>query len=331
VTLGATVLPHTSEAGGKPIGEPLLELRAASKRLGSREVLRGVGFSVRRGEIYALLGPNGAGKTTLVRVISGRFRLDEGEVRIEGRDPCRGGDARRALGLVPQEIALYPDLSVRANLSVLGRLAGIGRRDLRAAVGEALRWTGLAERARDRVGLLSGGMQRRLNLAAGTLHAPRLLLLDEPTVGVDPVARERIHDMLFDLRARGVGILLTTHDLEQAERLADRVGVLVDGRLLVEGSPDDLVRTCFGDAKELTVGLATAVDESGRQALERIGLAPASADEALWSGPLEGGVEALTQVGRKLKQAGIEAAELRLREPGLRGVFFHVAGREIDS
>jgi ABC-2 type transport system ATP-binding protein len=331
VTVDTTVLPRESEAGGKRIGEPLLAIRAASKRLGSRKVLRGVARSVGAGEIYGLLGPNGAGKTTLVRAISGRFRLDEGEVRVEGRDPCLDRDARRALGLVPQEIALYPDLSVGQNLSVLGRLAGIGRRELRAAVHEALRWTGLAERARDRVGLLSGGMQRRLNLAAGTLHAPRLLLLDEPTVGVDPSARERIHAMLHDLRARGVAVLLTTHDLDQAELLADRVGFLADGRLLAEGSPDELVRKCFGDAKELTVKLATTVDDSGREALERIGLAPSRADEGMWSGRLEGGVEALSQIDRQLKRAGLEAAELRLREPGLRGVFFHVAGREIDS
>ncbi|MEE4184316.1 MAG: ABC transporter ATP-binding protein, partial [Gammaproteobacteria bacterium] len=195
---------------------PVLELAGARCTLGQRQALDGVDLSVNAGELVALLGPNGAGKTTLLRACSGRIRLSAGTARVAGRNPATDPAARRALGIVPQNIALYPQLAAQDNLSVFAQLAGLRGAARRAAVARALQRAGLQARAGELVKNLSGGMQRRLNIVAGALHEPRLLLLDEPTVGVDPAARESIHALLEKLRADGMGLLLTTHDLEQA-------------------------------------------------------------------------------------------------------------------
>ncbi len=309
--------------------EAPLDIAGAARAFGTRRALDGLSLSLGAGEIYALLGPNGAGKTSLIRAISGRLRLDAGSVRILGRDP-RETEARRQLGLVPQAIALYPDLTLRENLEVLGRLAGVSASQIHARVDFALRATLLESRAQSRASELSGGMQRRANLAAGTLHAPRVLLLDEPTVGIDPPSREGIHDMLRDLRARGTAILLTTHDLDQAAELADRVGILVDGQIRAEGTASGLVRDVLGGARELRVTLAADPADTARAALAREGLAP-SADVRAWSGPLAGDMEALAALGHRLAHAQVGVAEIRLREPDLRSVFFRVAGRELDA
>lgn len=305
-------------------------VRDAHRRIGDRPVLQGVDLRLHRGEIYGLLGPNGAGKTSLVRAICGRLALDSGSVRIAGVDPRREPRARRRLGVVPQAIALYPDLTVGENLEILGRLAGVARRDLSAAVDSALGWTDLSDRRRDPVSTLSGGMQRRLNIVVGTLHDPDVLLLDEPTVGVDPTAREKIHELLLELRARGLAVLLTTHDLEQAESLADRIGILVSGRIRAEGSLESLVRSAFGDARELTVSLSRDPDDHGRAALHAEGLASVREDRT-WTGSLDGGYESLSGLGDRMSAAGLEVAEVRVREPGLRGVFFRLAGRELEE
>ena len=310
--------------------ESLLQVTAAARSYGGQRGLDGVTLSLRGGEIYALLGPNGAGKTSLVRAICGRVRLDSGTVRVGGADPRLDPSLRRRVGLVPQEIALYPDLTLRENLEVLGRLAGLAHGQVEAATSRALAWTGLGDRASSRVATLSGGMQRRVNLAAGALHRPEVLLLDEPTAGVDPQARERIHDLLRGLRGEGMAILLATHDLDQASELADRIGILVDGRLRAEGTLAALVEASFGSSRELSLHLAAAPGDDAVRLLRAEGLTPAS-DPRVWSGPLAGGYASVAALGQRLSAARVPLAELRLREPGLRGVFFRVAGREIEE
>jgi ABC-2 type transport system ATP-binding protein len=312
-----------------PAGAPPLEVRGARRSFAAGRGLDGVDLRLERGLIYGLLGPNGAGKTSLVRAICGRLRLEAGSVRLSGRDP---GDpeARRGLGLVPQEIALYGELTVAENLELLGRLAGLPRGETGPAVVHALGWIGLADRAESVVATLSGGQQRRVNLAAATLHRPAVLLLDEPTVGVDPAAREQIHGQLRDLRARGIAILLATHDLDQAAELCDRIGILVDGRIRAEGTLAELVRQAFGDAREMRVTLASPPGDDTRRALAAEGLA-AGTDPRMWSGPLALGLDALPAIARRLAAAGVPLAELRLREPGLRGAFFRLTGRELGE
>jgi len=306
-----------------------LEVLEARRAIAGREVLAGASLSVEPGQTLALLGPNGAGKTSLIRAICGRLRLDSGSVRLGGRDPRRDPAARRQLGLVPQEIALYSDLTARENLEVMGRLAGLSSAAARREAATALDWIGLGDRAGSRTRSLSGGMKRRLNLAAGVLHSPGFLLLDEPTVGVDPEARERLHDYLRELRGRGMAILLATHDLDQAEDLADRVALLVDGKVRASGTKEELVRAAFGNARELIVTLVRRPSPTARERLVAEGLAPTAAEET-WVGPLEGGFEGLSRRGARLREAGLDVAEVRLRAAGLRGVFFRLVGRELE-
>jgi len=216
----------------------LLEVTGLRMQRGGQEVLGSLDFAVDRGEIYGLLGPNGAGKTTCFDILAGFLAADAGEVRLEG---CPlGGEARRAVGIVPQEIALYPKLTCRQNLRFFARLYGVRGDAVEARVSGSLRDVGLEASADRPVAQLSGGMQRRLNVAAGLVHDPVLLILDEPTVGLDLASRLQIWNLLRTLRDRGRTLLLTTHYLEEAETLCSRIGILVDGRLAAEGSLEEL-------------------------------------------------------------------------------------------
>ncbi len=277
-------------------------------------------------EIFALLGPNGAGKTTLVRAITGRAPLDEGTVRVTSGTDTEPGEA--LLGIVPQSIALFPHLTARENLEVFARLAAMPRHAIAAAVSTALDRVELSDRADERTALLSGGMQRRLNIAAGILHDPPLLLLDEPTVGVDVMAREAVHRVLRTLRADGMSTLLTTHDLDQAAALADRVGVLSHGRLLAADTPARLIADAFGDDRELVVRLHGAPADGVLHLLEDAGLRPTHG-ETIWSGHLRGGLERVAELEQSLDRAGAHLDEVVIREPSLRSVFFHHAGEDV--
>src|SRR3954468_7002374 len=219
----------------------MLEVRNLRKSYGAITAVDDVSFSVGRGELVAVLGPNGAGKTTTVSIVSGLVTPDRGEVLIGGAR--LGGDtdpAKRRIGLVPQDLALYDELTARANLQFFGALFGLSGRSAAAAIDSVLTLVGLAERAADRVGTFSGGMKRRLNLAAGLLHDPDILLLDEPTVGVDPQSRNTIFDNLADLKRRGKALVYTTHYMEEAERLADRVVIMDHGKVIAEDTLDGL-------------------------------------------------------------------------------------------
>jgi ABC-2 type transport system ATP-binding protein len=213
----------------------MLDIRNLRKSYGSLVAVDDVSFSVRPGELVGLLGPNGAGKTTTVSIISGVVTPDHGEVLIAG-EPLRGDTdpKKHRLGLVPQDLALYDELSARANLRFFGGLYSLSGRALDDAIAAALTLVGLADRAGDLLRSFSGGMKRRLNLAAGLLHDPDILLLDEPTVGVDPQSRNAIFDNLELLKERGKALLYTTHYMEEAERLADRVVIIDHGRVIAE-------------------------------------------------------------------------------------------------
>jgi linearmycin/streptolysin S transport system ATP-binding protein len=213
----------------------MLEIKNLRKAFGPVVAVDDVSFSLAPGQLVGLLGPNGAGKTTTVSMIAGLVRPDRGEVLIDGHR--LGGDtdpAKRRIGLVPQDLALYDELSARANLRFFGALYSLSSRALDEAIGRALDLVGLADRAGDAVKTFSGGMKRRLNLAAGLLHDPDILLLDEPTVGVDPQSRNAIFENLETLRSRGKGLIYTTHYMEEVERLADRIVVVDHGRVIAE-------------------------------------------------------------------------------------------------
>ena len=213
----------------------MLAVRNLRKTYGRIVAVDGAAFSVEPGQLVGLLGPNGAGKSSTVAMIAGLVMPDGGEITIAGQ-PLRGDTDphKRLIGLVPQDLALYEELTAAANLRLFGALYGLTGRPLEDAIGSSLLLVGLAERAGDRVNTFSGGMKRRLNLAAGLLHDPQILLLDEPTVGVDPQSRNAIFDNLEFLKSRGKALLYTTHYMEEAERLADRIVVMDHGRVLAD-------------------------------------------------------------------------------------------------
>jgi ABC-2 type transport system ATP-binding protein len=225
-----------------------LRVERLSKSFGAIRAVDSVTFEVRPGEIYGLLGPNGAGKTTTISMVSGLLKPDAGEVFVAGAafwsDPQK---AKSIMGVVPQELAIYEELTGRENLEFWGRMAGLGPGDARSRAAELLNALTLIDRAKDAVKTYSGGMKRRINLGCALLHRPQLLLLDEPTVGIDPQARLNILEFIRGLRASGTAILYTTHYLEEAETLCDRIGIIDHGRLLAEGTLSELQERLGGD------------------------------------------------------------------------------------
>jgi ABC-2 type transport system ATP-binding protein len=283
-----------------------LQIENVVKTFASRRALDGVSLELRDAEVLGLLGPNGAGKSTLVRTIMGRVRPDSGTVSIFGKLAAAGDtEARAEAGVVPQEIALYPNLTSRENLSVFGRYLGLRGSALAEAMERSLEWAALADRANEPVKTLSGGMKRRLNMAAGVLHRPRILLLDEPTVGVDPQSRERIYQMIEALRAEGVSLIYTTHYMEEAERLCDRIAVMDAGRVIATGTKDELVRDTIGTKREVVVDFAdgTSVTHLIDDAAE------------------------MSRVMREAESHGSAIRDLTMKSPSLEKVFLHLTGR----
>ena len=305
----------------------VLTVRDARKKFGQVAALDGATFDLRQGELLALLGPNGAGKTTLIRAIAGRVRLDSGEVRLFDR-LLDGRLTPPELGIVPQEIALYPLLTARENLQAFGALQGLSGPQLSKQVDWVLDRTGLADRAKEPVKQFSGGMRRRLNIACGILHQPRVVLLDEPTVGVDPQSRDRIYDMLADLAAAGVSLLLTTHHLEEAEARCSRTVIIDHGKVIAAGTMPELVDQTVGRHRLVTLRLDAPLD-------------PGSFAEA--TGPDNGNeldrriVKArmrdvaaeLPPLLERIRSAGRAVDDVEVRGPSLQSVFIHLTGREL--
>ncbi len=234
-------------------GAPVLECSGIRKSFGDHAAVKGLGFSIAHGETYGLLGPNGAGKTTTISMIAGLLEPDAGEIRLAGElmDPD-ATHTKRLVGLVPQDLAIYPDLDATENLDFFGRLQGMRGAELERRVAEVLDIIELTDRAGDRTENYSGGMKRRLNIGVGLLHRPALLILDEPTVGVDPQSRNAILGSVERLGEEGMAVLYTTHYMEEAERLCDRIGIVDQGQLIAEGTQADLVRI-VGQRDRLTL------------------------------------------------------------------------------
>jgi ABC-2 type transport system ATP-binding protein len=299
---------------------PLLVADDLDFAFGDRRVLQGVSLTLTRGSILALLGPNGAGKSTLIRLLCGRLRPLRGEVRLDGRDPAVDAAARRRIGLVPQRIALYGHLTVRENLNVFARLAGQSRSAARTAAEATLSTCELTPVADARTATLSGGWQRRTNIACGVVHAPELLILDEPTVGIDLPARLAIEDLLGRLADGGMAILMTSHDLDELGRICDRAAFLDAGRRVAEGRPDDLIREHFGRRREWWVEFGNRPDAELSAKLHALGLTPDQVEAPLrWRGL----AEALDLSALE----ALDAVEWRVRRPGLDTLWWHLFGQ----
>ena len=300
---------------------PALEVRSAGKRFGRVEALAGLSLVLGRREWVGLLGPNGAGKSTLMAAIAGLLPLDSGSIDLFGRRADRRS-ASRLIGLVPQEIALYPLLTTVENLRVFGRLNGVVARELGERVDWALEWTGLERRADTPAGELSGGMQRRLNIACGVLHRPSLVLLDEPTVGVDPQGRRRIWRMLEELRTDGASLVQSTHELHEIETLCDRMLIMDHGRVLAQGTVTELVERTLGDRASLRLTL----DRPAAGLLSSNGLLVSGATV---SGALADVADELPAVLARIRDAGLDVRDVQVTRPNLAAVFSHLTGREL--
>ena len=285
----------------------IVDVERLVKRFGEAAAVDGVSFSIAEGSIFGLLGPNGAGKTTIISMISCLLAPDEGDVLVDGHSVRTDSSAvRRVLGVVPQEIALYPTLTAAENLRFWGRMYRLGGRALSDAIAYGLKMAGLEDQANKRIETVSGGMKRRINIAAGILHRPRVLLMDEPTVGIDPQSRNHILDTVRELNRAGMTVLYTSHYMEEVEALCDRIAIVDHGHVIAQGSLDEL-RALVGDEDRLQI-------ELGDQACELF--APDAA-------AVRGGIV------QAIAQAGATVRSVQVVEPNLESVFLHLTGRAL--
>lgn len=312
-------------------GGVIVAVDSLVKRFGDFVAVDDVSFDIAEGEIFGLLGPNGAGKTTAISMISCLLTPDEGDVRVDGHSVrSESAAVRRVLGIVPQEIALYPTLTAAENLRFWGKMYGLLGKGLNDAVEYGLAMAGLEDRAKDRVETFSGGMKRRINIAAGILHRPRMLLMDEPTVGIDPQSRNHILDTVRQLNREGMTVLYTSHYMEEVEALCDRIAIVDHGKLIAQGTLPEL-QALVGDEDRIRVQLAETASEATTVDLAAIRLIPGISRAE----QIDGAIEVLAaQAGPVLAgivstvaAAGDHVRSIEVVEPDLESVFLHLTGR----
>jgi ABC-2 type transport system ATP-binding protein len=323
----------------------ILEVKNLVKQYGDLTAVKGISFDIQKGEIFSLLGPNGAGKTTTISMISGLLEPTSGEAFIGGysitKQPLQ---AKRLLGVVPQEIALYPTLNARQNLEFFGRMYGLKGRELNQRIDAMLDFVELSDRQHDRIETFSGGMKRRINIAAGLLHDPQVIYMDEPTVGIDPQSRRRVLDTVKQLRdQRGMTVLYTTHLMEEAQELSNRVGIIDHGEIIAMGSPGELILQ-VGELDRLIFKVGDAVVRE--ETLEAIRTSVEGVTKAVFDPPGEEGedktnVSGLLVVNAKrgrrampfilhlAEEAGIQIQSVEVHEPDLEAVFLSLTGRAL--
>jgi ABC-2 type transport system ATP-binding protein len=314
---------------GIDAGTRVLEARGLRKAFGSLVAVDDVSLTVDRGETVGLLGPNGAGKTTTISMLCGLLRPDAGDIHVAGeRMHPRATRPRRLLGYVPQDLAVYPDLTARENLRFFGRLQRLERRDLDERTAHVLEVTGLADRGDDRVEQFSGGMKRRLNIGIGLLHGPTLLVLDEPTVGVDPQSRNAILASIEELAGSGIAVLYTTHYMEEAERLCDRIAIMDQGRVVAEGRRRELIAT-IGERDRVRLDVTGDVTAAATACAGVPGVGSADAEEGAVICLVDGAASALPRLLAAVAETGSSVTGVTVREPDLEDVFLHLTGRAL--
>jgi ABC-2 type transport system ATP-binding protein len=312
--------------------EPILQAKDLHKHFGETKAVEGVSFQIAQGEIYSLLGPNGAGKTTTISMLTGLLSPTEGDALIDGHSVVKNvNDVKKVIGVVPQEIALYPSITAHENLVFWGRMYGLSGQQLSERVEATLEIAGLKDRAKDKVETFSGGMKRRINIAVGLLHEPKVIFMDEPTVGIDPQSRRRILDTVLELNQRGMAVLYTTHYMEEAEKLSHRVGIIDHGKLIAQGTLSELTNLVGeNDTVQLFVDSGNYTIEDCAKELQKLpevihafgenGHLIVQAPEAN---------EVLPGVLNHLNGAGVKVNSLEIQEPDLEAVFLHLTGRAL--
>jgi ABC-2 type transport system ATP-binding protein len=309
----------------------VLEANSLRRRFGDRTAVDGVSISIGPGETFGLLGPNGAGKTTTISMVCGLLEPDAGSVTLLGHPmTVNRCEAKSHVGLVPQEVALYGDLSGRENMVLFGRLQGLRGKLLDERVDDSLELVGLADRAADRVDQYSGGMKRRCNIGAALVHRPGLLILDEPTVGVDPQSRNAILAGIEALRSLGMAVLYTTHYMEEAQRLCDRIGIMDEGVMVAEGTTAELVAL---------VGRHPVIRLSGDGPLDSFVRAADKVDGVLNAAVSEGRVDVVAEVSAYLlselldqaERTGVRVGGVQVDTPDLEDVFLHLTGKALPD
>jgi len=306
-----------------------IEVKNLHKAFGDMKAVDGVSFEVQQGEIFSLLGPNGAGKTTTLSMLSCLLRPDDGDALVMGhsiRTDQMG--VKSVLGVVPQEIALYEDLSARENLTFWGKMYGLRGALLKARVEEVLAIIGLTDRAKDRLGKYSGGMKRRVNIGVALLHKPKVIYMDEPTVGIDPQSRRSILDSVVDLKNQGMTVLYTTHYMEEAQELSDHIAIMDHGKMMACGTHEELVKL---------VGQQTRIDLRVNVPASRIldvwravkGVVHISEEEELISAFVDDSNEVLPRLFEAAAHSSARITSVDIREPNLEAVFLHLTGRAL--
>ena len=306
---------------------PLLEVRDLRKTFGATRALDGVSFHVAAGEIFGLLGPNGAGKTTLLSIVANLLEADSGEVRIEGQSLISNKrELRRRIGIVPQELALYGELTAVENLRFFGELYGLCGADFERHIADILRTVGLDDRADHRVSTFSGGMQRRLNLGAALVHQPQLLLLDEPTAGVDPQSRNRLFEEIRRLHQGGMTMVYTSHYMEEVQALCSRIGIIDHGNLIACDTLPNLLQRLPARIRFR----ATPPTAELRGQLEQLeGAHFRDVDDMAWELECAHIPQILPRLLAVCQQHGAELTHLETEEPNLEKVFLHLTGRAL--
>ncbi|MCJ7515880.1 MAG: ATP-binding cassette domain-containing protein [Dehalococcoidia bacterium] len=307
----------------------IVEVSNLVKSYNGLTAVNGVNFAIRQGEIFGLLGPNGAGKTTTISMLTCLLVPTSGTANIAGHDiVSEAKTVKGIIGLVPQDLAVYPQLSARDNLLFFGRIYGLKGQQLRQRVDALLELVGLYERANDLVNNFSGGMKRRVNIAAGLLHQPQVLFLDEPTVGVDPQSRNFIFDNMELLNRQGMTIIYTTHYMEEAERLCHRIAIIDRGQIMALDTPKALINSLGGGI--IRLGLPENTKKTFMADLKKLpAVKNISRQENVLSVQTRHSQEALAQIIQLLNTARITITTLEILEPNLESVFLHLTGRRL--
>lgn len=309
----------------------ILEAKQLVKNYGDTAAVKGISFHIDEGEIFSLLGPNGAGKSTTIAMLSTLYAPTSGEAAIGGHSITSNPMAvRQLIGVVPQDLALYEDLTARENLNFWGQMYGMGGGALKNRVDEVLAQIGLMDKANKPVKTFSGGMKRRVNIGVGLLHKPRLLFMDEPTVGIDPQSRRAILEMVKDLNRQGMSVLYTTHYMEEAQELSDRVGIIDHGQMIALGTQKELTQK-VGQTDTLRLHLPEDADgEKLAEALRMVaGVQSVSAADHAVTLITPSAADVLASVVSKANEHGIKIRSVDIEEPNLEAVFLHLTGRAL--